>query len=400
MLSLHKPNQEEEILNTSATRHAMSLQPTYVSGTRAVLRRSLLLLPLAFASISVLAQNPLTEIAGSTYREKTVYAVYDLPGKDLKVEAIESAALDAVRTYARNSQVRQGIPMTPFPEYPGQMTIGTRNSGGPKPDCAGEVFSIEGLDKSMAKYGEMTYHRFCLFPYAGGYRLNYFALYGQQSGVGNPNPNVLSAMLGRAMGSLVGLGDSSVIINKMLERLEGNLHDAGMTYKLVQLHPKDMTGRVLVEDDLVRPTAPAVTALPPSAVPVAVQPQPTPNTTPLPAQTAAALPPELAQLQFAMQRQNEMLRQQMAAKQAAASPTKKPSAVEARKELTAMGLQYFSQEQFVAAIRRGDSLAVDLFITGGGVDLNLATAGVTPLKTAESSGQQEIVALLKNNGAH
>ena len=400
MLPLQKPNREAEILAALATDHVADQRTTFFSRTSVTILRSLLVLPLAFASESVLAQNPLTEIAGSTYREKTVYAVYDLPGKDLKVEAIESAALDAVRTYARNSQVRQGIPMTPFPEYPGQMTVGTRNSGGPKPDCAGEVFSIEGLDKSMAKYGEMTYHRFCLFPYAGGYRLNYFSLYGQQSGVGNPNPNVLSAMLGRAMGSLVGLGDSSVIINKMLERLEGNLHDAGMTYKLVQLHPKDMTGRVLVEDDLVRPTAPAVTALPPSAVPVAVQPQPTPNTTPLPAQTAAALPPELAQLQFAMQRQNEMLRQQMAAKQAAASPTKKPSAAEARKELTAMGLQYFSQEQFVAAIRRGDSLAVDLFITGGGVDLNLATAGVTPLKTAESSGQQEIVALLKNNGAH
>ena len=112
------------------------------------------LLSLTAFSLSALAQNPLTEIAGSTFREKTVYAVYDLPGNDLKVEAIESAALDAVRTYARNSQVRQGIPMTPFPEYPGQMTIGTRNSGGPKPDCAGEVFSIEGLDKSMAKYGE------------------------------------------------------------------------------------------------------------------------------------------------------------------------------------------------------------------------------------------------------
>ena len=370
------------------------------SGTSLILLRSLFLLPLVLASASAHAQNPLTEIAGSTYREKTVYAVYDLPGKDLKVEVIESAALDAVRTYARNSQVRQGIPMTPFPDYPGQMTIGTRNSGGPKPDCAGEVFSIEGLDKSMAKYGEATYHRFCLFPYAGGYRLNYFALYGQQSGVGNANPNVLSAMLGRAMGSLVGLGDSSVTINKMLERLESNLHDAGMNYKLVQLHPKDMTGRVLLEDDLVRPTAPAVTALPPSAVPVAVQPQPTPINTPLPAQSAAALPPELAQLQLAMQRQNELVRQQMAAKQATPSVPKKPNAADARKELTAMGLQYFSQEQFMAAIRRGDSMAVDLFITGGGVDLNAATAGATPLKIAESSGHKEIVALLKNAGAN
>ena len=41
------------------------------------------------------------------------------------------------------------------------------------------------------------------------------------------------------------------------------------------------------------------------------------------------------------------------------------SALEARKHLTEMGLQYFSQEQFVAAIERGDKLAVELFIAGG-----------------------------------
>lgn len=43
------------------------------------------------------------------------------------------------------------------------------------------------------------------------------------------------------------------------------------------------------------------------------------------------------------------------------------TALEARKHLTEMGLQYFSQEQFVAAIERGDKLAVELFIAGGSV---------------------------------
>ena len=42
---------------------------------------------------------------------------------------------------------------------------------------------------------------------------------------------------------------------------------------------------------------------------------------------------------------------------------------EARNQLTLMGLQYFSQEQFSAAIARGDTLAVDLFIIGGGVEI-------------------------------
>ena len=59
---------------------------------------------------------------------------------------------------------------------------------------------------------------------------------------------------------------------------------------------------------------------------------------------------------------------------ATAKPAKaaEPSitALEARKHLTAMGLQYFSQEQFVAAIERGDTLAVELFIAGGSVNVN------------------------------
>lgn len=45
------------------------------------------------------------------------------------------------------------------------------------------------------------------------------------------------------------------------------------------------------------------------------------------------------------------------------------SPLDARGHLTAMGLQYYSQEQFAAAIERGDKLAVDLFIIGGGVEI-------------------------------
>lgn len=53
-----------------------------------------------------------------------------------------------------------------------------------------------------------------------------------------------------------------------------------------------------------------------------------------------------------------------------AEPVKKtsPSALEARMQLTAMGLQYYSQEQFMAAIERGDALAIELFMIGGGVN--------------------------------
>ena len=45
--------------------------------------------------------------------------------------------------------------------------------------------------------------------------------------------------------------------------------------------------------------------------------------------------------------------------------------LEARSQLTAMGLQYFNQEQFLAALQRNDKLAIELFIAGGGVDINV-----------------------------
>ena len=50
------------------------------------------------------------------------------------------------------------------------------------------------------------------------------------------------------------------------------------------------------------------------------------------------------------------------------------SMLAARKELTAMGLQYFDQAQYSAAVQRGDHLAISLFIRGGGIK----PAGATP----------------------
>lgn len=118
-----------------------------------------------------LAQNPITEISGSTYHEKVVFAVNDLRGANLNVATIESAVLDAIKLYARKTRVQQNIPPSPSPAVPSQMTIGQRQHVDQKPECVGEVLSIEGIDSWMAKYGESTYHRACRFPYQDGYRV-------------------------------------------------------------------------------------------------------------------------------------------------------------------------------------------------------------------------------------
>ena len=43
-------------------------------------------------------------------------------------------------------------------------------------------------------------------------------------------------------------------------------------------------------------------------------------------------------------------------------------ALQARKDLTAMGLRYYDETQFRDAVKRGDKLAVELFVAGEGID--------------------------------
>ena len=71
------------------------------------------------------------------------------------------------------------------------------------------------------------------------------------------------------------------------------------------------------------------------------------------------------------------------------------SELEARKQLTAMGLQYFDQAQFVSAIQRADQLAVALFVAGQGVSKDAVVSGRTPLALAQELGKVEIVQLLE-----
>ena len=74
------------------------------------------------------------------------------------------------------------------------------------------------------------------------------------------------------------------------------------------------------------------------------------------------------------------------------------SALDARKELTAMGLQYFDPVQFFAAIRRGDQLAVELFMASGGVAVNEPLDGKTALTIAREMGKPSIMAVLQRAG--
>lgn len=78
------------------------------------------------------------------------------------------------------------------------------------------------------------------------------------------------------------------------------------------------------------------------------------------------------------------------------------AALQARKDLTAIGLGYSDQTQFVDAVRRNDRLAVQLYIRGDAIDVNAADAhGETPLLAAAKLGLRgaAVVKLLRAAGA-
>lgn len=69
--------------------------------------------------------------------------------------------------------------------------------------------------------------------------------------------------------------------------------------------------------------------------------------------------------------------------------------IEARKNLTAMGMSYFSHEQFLEAIRRKDAMAVQLFVEADNIDLTKKdVSGKTPLEVANAVGALDVAALI------
>jgi hypothetical protein len=91
-------------------------------------------------------------------------------------------------------------------------------------------------------------------------------------------------------------------------------------------------------------------------------------------------------------------RKQIAAAPAASvsrTPVSTDRAIQARKDLTAMGLKYHDPNEFLAAVQRDDALAVELFIEGRGVNLGAKDRqGRSALEIARARGNQPLADLL------
>jgi hypothetical protein len=78
-----------------------------------------------------------------------------------------------------------------------------------------------------------------------------------------------------------------------------------------------------------------------------------------------------------------------------AAPASVGGALQARKDLTAMGLRYHDSRDFLDAVGRDDTLAVELFIAGRGVNLEARDwRGRTALDIARDRGNRQLAELL------
>lgn len=74
------------------------------------------------------------------------------------------------------------------------------------------------------------------------------------------------------------------------------------------------------------------------------------------------------------------------------------SALQARKDLNAMGLRYHDEQQFLDAVKRDDALAVELFAAGRGVNLSSRDAGGrSALEIARANGNEGLAELLSRS---
>lgn len=97
-------------------------------------------------------------------------------------------------------------------------------------------------------------------------------------------------------------------------------------------------------------------------------------------------------------------RRDQARRAAQQDPTLGPVSVEralqARRDLQAIGLSYHDANQFLDAVKRNDALAVELYVLGRGVNLAARDAeGRSALEIARRSGNPRILALLASAAA-
>jgi len=112
----------------------------------------------------------------------------------------------------------------------------------------------------------------------------------------------------------------------------------------------------------------------------------------------AEMPDEYRQRIAAMGREMANLALKQQAMAPATASISADRTLQARKDLTAMGLHYYDHGEFLDAVKRNDELATELFIAGRGVNLTeRAWSGRTALDIARDNGNTRLADLIARN---
>ena len=112
----------------------------------------------------------------------------------------------------------------------------------------------------------------------------------------------------------------------------------------------------------------------------------------------AEMPPEYRDKMLAMGRDLAAMALRSNPAPAAVQAISADRSLQARKELTAMGLKYHDHGEFLDAVKRNDQLAVELFIAGKGVNLEeRAWSGRTALDIARDNGNTQLAELISRS---
>jgi hypothetical protein len=115
-------------------------------------------------------------------------------------------------------------------------------------------------------------------------------------------------------------------------------------------------------------------------------------------EATADMPPQYRERVAAIGKDIATVARKQAAAPAGSAPVSSSGALQARKDLTAMGLRYHDPNDFLAAVKRDDALAVELFIAGRGVNLAARDEqGRSALEIARARGNTQMAQLLSRS---
>lgn len=199
---------------------------------------------LSSAMISSCASvNPLTTLTPTKEIIKS-YQIYDIKVADkISPSQLSDAIKVALQKDVTGITVTNDIPPHPLPEQAGRFQLSSPLEGSSLgalaaasgqsleiASCKGSVMMASASNDAMASHGENTNFTVCLWPYKGGYHLDFYSAFTKTSG--GFSAEALGDSLARSI-----VGDSSQGIPKTIDDVLNSVKGTGATISLVEKYP-------------------------------------------------------------------------------------------------------------------------------------------------------------------